>query len=1075
MTIEALQDYVFSSRYARYVKEKKRRETWPEAVNRVKEMHLKKYPNVSEEINWAFDRVLEKKALGSQRALQFGGDPIEKNNAKLYNCAFSYCDRIRFFQESLFLLLAGCGVGFSVQKHHVAKLPPLRRPLDSVAVYTIPDSIEGWAEALGTLLESYFYENSSYYGTRVKFDYSKIREKGSFISSGIGKAPGPEPLRKSLEMIRKLLDRCLDNGQVRLRPIDAYDIVMHAADAVLSGGVRRSATLSLFSSDDEEMATAKTGTWFYDNPQRARSNNSALLIRDKTTLEQFSDLMKHVKEYGEPGFVWADDEESGFNPCVEINFHAYDEFGNSGFHFCNLSEINGKMVKSIHDFKVAAQAAAIIGTLQAGYNSFPYLGEVTERIVRREALLGVSITGIMENPDILLNPAYQREVAEYVKQVNAEISEKIGINPAARCTCVKPAGCQKEDTLIVTDRGILTLGEIGNTRGDTWQNHTLRVYSEKGYKNSTQFFVNGLAKTKKIRLRSGVVLESTFNHKYKVFRDGTLDWVRADEIVVGDTLPYVVGGYESTNDVYLEPLAGLHFNSRWKTSPDKLNYDLCWFLGLYTGDGSNHKKGIRIHGNKNDASDLYRAKIILMEQFQLESTIESDRRDEDRLTLVVNSVDLLRWLELNGLKKAKSASVNIPLKIRTARRELIAFFINGYWCADGYLHPVNKTRNWVTVSRTMAEQLLAVLRAIGQDCSMREMPTSTSKGERMRYWIQERKGRNGKIEKSPSRKLYKQLDEAGLSHLTPDTVISIEESECQTFDIEVPDGHDYCANSYISHNTTSAMLGTSSGIHPHHSKIYFRRVQGNNMETPLVFFSDVNPLAVEKSVWSETDAVLTFCIEASENATTKQEMGALQLLECVKRTQQNWVEYGTRVDRCAKPWLRHNVSNTINVRPHEWEDVTHYIYKNREYFAGIALLSHKGDLDFPQAPFCAVSTPAEIVTKYGNGSLMASGLIVDGLHAYKDLWKACDAVQGRLSPANSDQEDWVRRARQFASRYFGGDETKMLYCLKEVNLWKHYCDLKREWRDVDYSLLREATDETDMMIEPACAGGACAI
>ena len=303
--LQELQDYTFISRYARWDKEKQRRETWKEAVERVRSMMLKRYPLAETEINFAYDMMYQKKILGSQRALQFGGPAAEKINARIYNCVSSYCDRPRFFQECLWLLLCGCGAGFSVQKHHVAKLPRfspsrIKNSLGKKKRFVIPDTIEGWSDALGVLLSSYFDDPvfPEYYSYNITFDYSKIRPKGSMLSSGVGRAPGSEGLKNAISKIRSLLDRCIKGGQKKLKPIDAYDIVMHSADAVLSGGVRRSATISIFSSDDEEMAKSKTGNWFTENPQRGRANNSALLIRNETTKAEFESLMNCVKEFG---------------------------------------------------------------------------------------------------------------------------------------------------------------------------------------------------------------------------------------------------------------------------------------------------------------------------------------------------------------------------------------------------------------------------------------------------------------------------------------------------------------------------------------------------------------------------------------------------------------------------------------------------------------------------------------------------------------------------------------------------------------------------------------------------------
>ena len=763
MSIKALQDYTYYSKYARYNAEEKRRETWNEAVERVKGMHLRKYPQVEEEIEWAFDLVKQKRVLGSQRALQFGGTPIEKKNARIYNCTVSFCDRIRFFQECFWLLLCGCGTGFSVQKHHVAKLPDFHPHLVKYweeehhlpgdvsyaedmglkrRVFTIPDTIEGWAEALGILLATYMPhpEYPEWEGYRVEFDYSAIRTKGSHLSSGVGKAPGPEPLRHSLYTIDNMLFERVMFGHKRLRPIDAYDLVMHASDAVLSGGVRRSATICIFSADDQEMVTAKTGNWGHENPQRARSNNSALLLRDDTDKEEFFSLIDSVKQYGEPGFYWSDSTEQLPNPCVEIGmWPVHEKSGESGWQFCNLCEINGKKIKCKEDFAIAARAAAIIGTLQAGYASFDYLGKTTEEIVRREALLGVSVTGMMDNPDVLFDPETQREMAKLVLKTNEWMADKLGINPAARATCVKPAG------------------------------------------------------------------------------------------------------------------------------------------------------------------------------------------------------------------------------------------------------------------------------------------------------------------------------------------------------------------------TTSCILGSASGVHPHHAKRYFRRTQANALEPVLQHFKELNPHAVEKSVWSanNTDEIVTFCVEVPDGAKTKNDLSAIELLEHVKSTQQNWVISGRRKSACTQEWLCHNVSNTINVRPNEWDDVAKFIYRNRKWFAGISLIPQSGDLDYTQAPMVNVSTHREILQKYGEGAMFASGLIVDGLHAFDSLWTACDAVLGLGEPLVEPEEpednlniqefqdwenihskwalkkDWIRRVQQFAERYCEGDERKCCYLMKEVNNWKIWMDLQREYKDVDYTTLIEETDETKPMDTIACAGGAC--
>tara|TARA_S200002703_G_scaffold20667_5_gene17061 strand:- start:40911 stop:43109 length:2199 start_codon:yes stop_codon:yes gene_type:complete len=461
--LNELQNYTFVSKYARWIESENRRETWREAVDRVKNMMHTQYADkdVSEEIDWAYDLMFKKKVLGSQRALQFGGEPILKRHAKIYNCTSSYCDRLRFFQECFWLLLCGSGTGFSVQKHHVAKLPNLsmnKKDRRKGVKYKIEDSIEGWADALGVLLSSYFNKPSElkfaeYKDQYIVFDYSNIREKGAQLSSGVGKAPGFEPLQNGLEKIRELLEICVENQQKKLRPIDAYDIIMHSSDAVLSGGVRRSASLALFSADDEEMAKAKTGNWYVDNPQRARSNNSALLLKDDTTYEQFSELMESVKEFGEPGFIWSDSTEMTFNPCVEVGMWPVDEkTGRSGWQGCNLSTINCSSVVDEEDFYERCKAAAVIGTLQAGFTGLDYLGDTSKAIFDREALLGVSLTGIMEKHELVLTEKVLKKGAKIAVDTNKELAKVIGINQAARVTCLKPEGTSS--SMLGTSSGI---------------------------------------------------------------------------------------------------------------------------------------------------------------------------------------------------------------------------------------------------------------------------------------------------------------------------------------------------------------------------------------------------------------------------------------------------------------------------------------------------------------------------------------------------------------------------------------------------------------------------------------------
>jgi ribonucleoside-diphosphate reductase alpha chain len=716
-------------------------ETWDDAVERVMNMHRTKYskqlknsPELARAIDFAEKAYKDKLILGSQRALQWGGAPMLKHNARMYNCIGGAANSIEFFQEAMYFLLCGCGVGFSVQYHHVHQLPPLKERDGAAKTFVILDSIEGWSDAVGALVSSFVHPDfetpfPNFQGHHIAFDYTQIRKKGALITGGF-KAPGPEGLRDSLAKIEELLTRFTRNqDRIRMNPITVYDIVMHFANAVLSGGVRRSASICLFSPTDEEMMRAKTGRWMEENPQRARSNNSAVLVRSEVTKKQFNRLLESVEHYGEPGFVFVEHRDIIVNPCVEIGFWPQTEDGEWGFQGCNLTEINGEKCDTPVKFYQACRAGAILGTLQAGYTDFRYLRPVNKRIFDREALLGVSVTGWANNPEVLFDDEIQQEGAELVKIVNAEVAEMLGINQAARTTCVKPSG------------------------------------------------------------------------------------------------------------------------------------------------------------------------------------------------------------------------------------------------------------------------------------------------------------------------------------------------------------------------NASVLLGTASGIHGEHAKMYFRNMQMNKQNDVAKAFNSENEIAVEESVWNPhgTDWVFSIPVVAPKNSLLKRHLVGISQLELVRLVQNNWVEYGTNEHLCVNPQVRHNVSNTIQVD--DWDKVGDYIFEHREDFAGISLLGITGDKAYAQAPFTEVFDRNTIVNWYGDAALFASGLIVDGLHAFNDdLWLACRLVletasEGKLIflPAQRSvrvlQGDWIRRALKFADNYFEGDIGKMTHCLKDVYNYHKWCKLQQNLQEMDWSTydIKPEYVDVDTLASAACIGGACEI
>lgn len=444
---EELSKFIFTGKYARYLEDENRRETHKEAVDRVEAMHLRKYAHLDEkhleEIKRAFDLVRDKRVGPSGRTLQFGGKAVEAVNLRSYNCAVRHIDSIRAFAEVFYLLLCGAGVGLGLTYKYLNRLPDLVDASDktgTVLVYVVEDTIEGWSDSIEALLMCYF-RNTPFTGRKIVFDYSKIRPEGAPLKTSGGKAPGYKGLKASHKKIKKLLDTIIEErGQSRLKSIDAYDILMHVADAVLSGGVRRSATSVMFDKDDEDMIMAKTGNWFEENPQRARSNNSVMLIRDEVTKEEFDKVYERTREWGEPGFVFVDNEDVLLNPCFEIGFIPVTEDGVCGVQVCNLTTINAAKVKSKEDFLEAVEAAALIGTLQASYTDFPYLSNTAEQLTEEEALLGVSMTAMMESADIVLDPGVQQMGTQRVLDTNDKWADILGINRAARVTAIKPEG-----------------------------------------------------------------------------------------------------------------------------------------------------------------------------------------------------------------------------------------------------------------------------------------------------------------------------------------------------------------------------------------------------------------------------------------------------------------------------------------------------------------------------------------------------------------------------------------------------------------------------------------------------------
>lgn len=524
-----LSDITVHMKYARYLEEEGRRENWEELVSRNKNMHIKKYPQLSEEIESAYQFVYDKKVLPSMRGMQFSGKPIEVAPNRQYNCGYLPIDDIRAFSETMFLLLGGTGIGYSVQKHHVECLPEIRKPNPKrTRRFLIADSIEGWADAVKALINSYFKETS-----KLRFDFSDIRPKGARLVTSGGKAPGSQPLRECLVKLEGILDS-KETGD-RLRSIEVHDMMCYIADAVLAGGIRRAALIALFSADDEEMISAKSGKWFETNPQRGRANNSVVLMRHRIKKGYFMSLWERIKASGagEPGFYFTNDKDLGVNPCCEISLKPNQ--------FCNLTEINASDLMDQNDLNERSKAAAFIGTLQASYTDFHYLRPIWQRTTEKDALLGVSLTGIASGKVLGLN---MTEATNIVNAENIRVADMIGINHAARTTCVKPSGCQIPSSVVRTSEGNMSLYDIFLKNGidlndkldenREWYDVTsdIRVPNQNGEMNSiTKLFVNGFEESIRFTMEDGSIIECTPHHKFMMANG---QWKQAADITEED-------------------------------------------------------------------------------------------------------------------------------------------------------------------------------------------------------------------------------------------------------------------------------------------------------------------------------------------------------------------------------------------------------------------------------------------------------------------------------------------------------------------------------------------------------------
>jgi intein/homing endonuclease len=864
----------------------------------------------------------------------------------LQNCAAVVVNEpIRPFTWAMDSLMLGTGVGFNIQREYVYELPKPKKAkivrLDTKdADYIVPDTRAGWVKLLEQVLKAHFE-------TGEGFSYSTIliRGSGAPIRGFGGIASGPESLCWGIDQISKILN---NRAGKKIRPIDALDIMNIIGYIVVSGNVRRSALIALGDADDLQYLNAKR--WDLGNiPNwRAMSNNSVVCNDINLLPEQFWEgyngngepygliNLKLSRSCGRLGETqYPDDGVVSYNPCAEQSLHDYET--------CCLAETYLPNIKSKEELK---EVVTYLYRINKHSLRLPCKNaKETEAVVHKNMRMGIGVTGYLQATEE--QKSWLKETYEYLREYDKEYSKTHNWPISIKLTTCKPSGCQKADTLVITENGILQLDEIGDINGEKWQNHTIQVAQENCDKLSTKFYVNGKAKTKKVLLDSGLSLESTINHQYRVLRNGDYVWIKVEDIQIGDKLPYRIGGYNSEK---IQPLMQfdqkIHTNAIKIKQPEFLNEDLAWVLGLYFGDGSNHDKGIRIAGDSNKLEILEKAKKIIFEQFGIVSSIYGRDIKKGKLAnnsdLYVNSQGLLQFLSENNLLKQFSDKIEIPKIIRMSSKKVISSFIDGYAHADGCFKGNNLS--FCTVSKKWAEQLVVLLRAIGTDCKLREMPpTESSFGDNMRYWISTRKGR-----KAPTRYLhkdkqndYKILDSLNLNELSTDIVVKISDGECETYDIEVPENNCYLANSYISHNTLSLLAGVTSGVHPAYAQYFIRRIRmASNSDLVEVCKKNGYPVEYQQNFDGSEDhntVVVSFPCMCPIGTVLAKDTSAVRQLEFVKRLQSEWSD--------------NSVSVTVYYRKEELPEIKQWLKENFNFSVKTVSFLLHNEHGFKQAPY----------------------------------------------------------------------------------------------------------------------------
>lgn len=1086
-------EYVFLSKYSQTHNGVK--ETWDEAVNRVMTMHWNRYKEIVNEADMPeFERLFgfaeklyhQQHILGAQRALQYGGELMLEKHARFYNCSSTYIDRVEVFEEIMYLLLCGAGTGYSVQRIHTDQLPIPKgfNPKLEKKVFVIPDTIEGWAEAAGELIEAYYYGRAE-----VLFDYSQIRPKGAYIRGGF-RAPGPEPLHEALDKVRSLLCKVQKR---KLRPFELHYIICVLANSVVTGGVRRSAMISIFDADDVEMAGCKVGAWISTHPELCRSNNSAAILPN-TPKETFDMIYEFTRKFGEPGFVFIDSTNFVYNPCFTGETLVAVADGRNAVSIKELAEKNTEFL--VYSGKWVDKA---------GRSSKRWKPEIKKATAFKTGDKEVVEVTLSDGTKFKCTPEHKLALTdgtylEACKCVGKEIQPFFTIKEKYRTICSRSNGYARQYRMIweyvngAVPEGF-DIDHIENDKGDFIENlhllerglHQEKSASEKLGENNPMFRRKDM-KAYSHNMSISTTLEK--NGRYKGLTNKEL---------------YGIAKKVHENGGYISCANCNKLDSRFPKNLSKNRF----------GGKIENLRNLVLSGQPyaeevDEREYIKPEKQLIKISVKVESVVacgvepvydltvednhnfyiitKGDENYENCTGVLVHNCGEVgmypRIQDENGAWKSGWGFCNLSEinggKIQTEQDFYDACVGASVICTlqAGYTN-FKVLQPW---SQKIAERDALIGVGITGLCENPDLLFDP---------IIQRKG--AMLVKETNQKIARMI---GINSAARCTVVK-------------PSGN------------SSQLLGTLSGITPGHARHYIRHIQAADTEQAVQLWEKINPNCVEPSAWNPTrEKVLAFPVTLPEGAILKQNLSAIEFLKFVLITKQNWIEYGTNFDHPStkeNPTLRMNVSNTCTVKPDEWDEVREFLWEHRGEFGGISLLSSFGDLDYPQAPYTEVLDEVELAERYGAGAILSSGLIVDAADVFKDVWEGCNAATGLapnlLTLTDADiakyitdnikdgkflvdidgvcfsdvncvidylkrrivkRLEWVRRFNSFADKYMEGDRLKTAYCLKHVNAfhkWQLICRMK----PVDYSWIvwEEPLKQAGSEIATACAGGAC--